>query len=273
MLTGPFCANCGQAARDLHRPLWSLVSEAVGDFFSLDTRLVRTLRPLVFSPGHVAKEYLAGRRAAHVSPLRVYLIAALVFFGLFSVFPAQAPPVYVYTTGSADAEQIRSSARGSQVTIELPRRVWFGDRRFQEASARAHANPEGFAMAAYRHIQGGFILFVPVTALILVLFYRRQGYYVDHLVFTLYFHGFAFLIVALLFLLGRAAWLPELVAQPVRWVLMLWLAAAFPIALRRVYGGSWPVTVLKTIGYAVLYVIGFFIVVVPFILYMAVITF
>ena len=58
-------------------------------------------------------------------------------------------------------------------------------------------------MAAYRHIQGAFFLFVPVTALILKLLYRKRWYYADHLVFTLYFHTFAFLTLAALFLLGR----------------------------------------------------------------------
>ena len=57
-LTGPFCANCGQTARDFHRSLWTLLSELAGEIFGLDTRLMRTLRPLLLKPGLVTKEYL-----------------------------------------------------------------------------------------------------------------------------------------------------------------------------------------------------------------------
>ena len=274
ILTGPFCANCGQSVRDLHRPLQALLAEAGDHVFSLDTRFARTLWPLFRTPGHVTKEYLAGHRVVHVPPLRVYLIAALVFFGLFTVFPTRTPPVYIYTSGSAAAEEIRkNSARGSRVTIELPRTVLISDEKFQEASARALKDPDGFALATYRNIPRAFFLFVPIFALLLKLFYRRQGYYIDHLVFSLYYHAFVFLTFALLFLLGRATWLPGLLAGPLRWVLTLWLIAYLPMALRRVYGGSWPATALKTMGLGLFYLFGFVVIGFPFIILMAMITF
>src|SRR4029453_5441081 len=89
-LDGPYCSQCGQQAVDLHRPIRKLLSELIDDALSLDTRLVRTLRPLLFRPGLVTRDYLAGRRVAQVPPLRTYLISALVFFGLFSIFPNRA---------------------------------------------------------------------------------------------------------------------------------------------------------------------------------------
>src|SRR6185369_11684505 len=90
-LAGEFCSRCGQPAIDYHRPLSDLFSDVVGDILNLDTRLIRTLRPLMFTPGAVVKDYIAGRRASHVPPLKSYLIAALIFFGLFTIFPSQAP--------------------------------------------------------------------------------------------------------------------------------------------------------------------------------------
>jgi hypothetical protein len=273
-LTGPFCANCGQAARDFHRPLWTLLSEAVGELLSLDARFVRTLRPLLVAPGQVAKEYLAGRRVSYVPPLRAYLIAALIFFGLFTVFPTTSPPVYVFTAGSAEEAAVRAtSARGSRVTIELPEHVWFGDDRFQEVSARARANPDAFALVSYRNIPRAFFLFVPISARLLMLFYWKRGYFVDHLVFALYYHAFVFLGFSMLFVLGRATWLPGLLSGPLWWAIVLWLLAYLPMALRRVYGGSWLKTVLKSIGFGVLYLIGFVMIGLTFVGFMAVVTF
>jgi hypothetical protein len=86
-LTGPFCAHCGQSARDLHRPLRTLLVDALDEVFNLDARLVRTVRPLLFSPGRVTKEYLAGRRVEHLPSLRTYLITALVIGFLLGWLP------------------------------------------------------------------------------------------------------------------------------------------------------------------------------------------
>lgn len=268
-LTGPFCASCGQSADDLHRPFRSLLADAFGEVFSLDTRFARTLWPLLTRPGRVTKEYLSGRRVAHVPPLRTYLIAALVFFGLFSLFPTKSPPVYVSTVGTPEAARARSAA-GNKVTIELPEHVWFGDRRFQEVSARARANPEAFAQAAYRNIPRAFFLFLPIFALLLKVFYWKQGYYFEHLVFALYFQAVLFLTFALYFVVG---WLPGFLSEPLRVALMLWPLAYVPIALRRVYGGSRTITAVKTAPLVLIYMVVFLIFGLAFITYMAIITF
>lgn len=246
-----------------------MVADAADELFNLDARFARTLWPLLTRPGRVTKEYLSGQRASHVPPLRTYLIAALVFFGLFSLFPTNSPPVYVSIVGTPEAARARSAA-GNKVTIELPEHVWFGDRRFQEVSARARANPEGFALAAYRNIPRAFFLFLPIFALLLKFFYWKQGYYFEHLVFALYYQAFLFLTFALYFVVG---WLPGLLNEPLRVALMLWPLAYFPIALRRVYGGSWMLTAFKTVPLVLLCLVTFLIFGMGFILYMAVITF
>lgn len=246
-----------------------MLTDAVGEVFSLDARFARTVWPLVTMPGQVTKEYLSGRRAAHVPPLRTYLIAAVVFFGLFSVFPPESPPVYVFTTGTPEAARIKSMP-GNKVTVELPEHVWFGDRRFQEVSARARANPEAFALAAYRNIPRAFFLFLPIFAALLKLFYWKQGYYIEHLVFALYYQAFLFLTFALFFVAG---WSPGWLSLPFRIALVAWLFAYFPIALRRVYGGSGMVTAVKAAPLVLLYLMAFAIFVFGFVTYMAIITF
>ena len=246
-----------------------MVADAADELFNLDARFARTLWPLLTRPGRVTKEYLSGQRAAHVPPLRTYLIAALIFFGLFSVFPTKSPPVYVVTTGTPEAARAKN-AGGNKVTIELPERVWFGDRRFQEVSVRARANPEAFAQVAYRNIPRAFFLFLPIFALLLKVFYWKQGYYLEHLVFAFYFQAFLFLAFALYFVVG---WLPGVLSEPLRVALMLWPVAYVPIALRRVYGGSWTITALKAAPLVLIYMVVFLIFGLAFITYMAIITF
>jgi hypothetical protein len=94
-LAGEYCSRCGQQAIDYHRPFSALFGDVVGDVLNLDTRLIRTLRPLLFTPGAVARDYIAGRRASHVPPLKSYLIAALIFlaahFGSYLPRPISLP--------------------------------------------------------------------------------------------------------------------------------------------------------------------------------------
>jgi len=39
-----------------------------------------------------------------------------------------------------------------------------------------------------------FFVFLPLFALFLELLYRKQGYLVDHLIFSLYYHAFVFVM-------------------------------------------------------------------------------
>ncbi len=86
-LQGEFCAKCGQSAKDLQKPFVSLFVDVIGDVFSFDGRLARTIPALLFRPGHMTRSYLDGKRARYVPPFRLFLIASvaffLVFFGIF----------------------------------------------------------------------------------------------------------------------------------------------------------------------------------------------
>jgi hypothetical protein len=260
VLAGDYCSRCGQHAIDLHRPFSSLVSDAVGDILNLDTRLLRTLRPLMTKPGKVAKDFIAGRRAAHVPPLKSYLIAALIFFGLFTIFPSRAP-VRVFVEGSPEQEAARSEG-GSRTTFSLPPHISFYDEWYQGAVARAMKQPEEFAHAVYSNVPRAFFFLVPVFALWLELLYRKQGFLIDHLVFALYYHAFVFLEFTLLFLAARSGpYVTRYGAAALGLALTGWLFAYLPIALRRVYGGSRLMTGFKLAALAVLYVLTFFTVV------------
>ena len=104
-----------------------------------------------------------------------------------------------------------------------------------------------------------FFLFLPIFALLLELFYRRQGYFMDHLVFSLYYHAFVFLTFSLFFLVGMTrSWMPGVITLPVGIALLVWPLVYLPIGLRRVYGGSKRVTAFKLAGLGVLYLPALF---------------
>lgn len=85
-----YCGACGQLAQNFHKPLVNLIAEVLGDFFSLDGRVARTVPALLFSPGKITKSYLSGKRQRYVPPFRLYLLSSFIFFlALFSVGQSQ----------------------------------------------------------------------------------------------------------------------------------------------------------------------------------------
>ena len=79
-----FCPNCGQEKSTGPVPVGHLLHDAVDEFFKLDSKLGRSLKPLLTRPGFLTTEYIAGRRQRYVSPFRLYFIISAVFFLVFS---------------------------------------------------------------------------------------------------------------------------------------------------------------------------------------------
>ena len=67
------------------RGLWSVVYEFFREMFELDSRLFRTLKSLLFRPGHLSSEFSRNRRAAYMSPVRLYLFTSFLFFLVLSI--------------------------------------------------------------------------------------------------------------------------------------------------------------------------------------------
>ena len=79
-LTGRYCPECGQPAIDYRRSFGSLLADAADAFFNLDERFLKTFWLLLLKPWSLTNEFVEGKRVRHVHPLRVYLIASVLFF-------------------------------------------------------------------------------------------------------------------------------------------------------------------------------------------------
>ena len=76
-----FCPTCGQRqADDLVPTLGEWIAETADELLLVEARLPRTIRALFWPPGHLTREWRRGRRASYVTPLRLYLLAAVPFF-------------------------------------------------------------------------------------------------------------------------------------------------------------------------------------------------
>ncbi|MHC4925362.1 MAG: DUF3667 domain-containing protein, partial [Planctomycetota bacterium] len=77
---GEYCPACGQRAGGLDQPLGAFAREFTEEAIGLDSRIRLTVPALFLRPGEIAKEYVEGRRARFVPPIRLYLLSSFVMF-------------------------------------------------------------------------------------------------------------------------------------------------------------------------------------------------
>jgi hypothetical protein len=80
ILLGPHCYECGQPVKGLVRHFSSMLGDLLDTFLQLDTRITRTLSPLLLRPGFLTREYFAGRRVRYVSPVRLFFFLSVLAF-------------------------------------------------------------------------------------------------------------------------------------------------------------------------------------------------
>lgn len=74
-----FCPNCGQETQ-LDTTIKSLLSHFLSDYFTFDSKIIRSVAPLITKPAFLTKEYLAGKRSQYIQPLRLFIFLSIIFF-------------------------------------------------------------------------------------------------------------------------------------------------------------------------------------------------
>ncbi|MEM8560046.1 MAG: DUF3667 domain-containing protein, partial [Bacteroidota bacterium] len=120
-LVGPYCAACGQKDQPLRQPVHRVVIETAAEVLGIDGRLWRTLAQLLL-PGRLTRVYLNGRRTRFVRPLRLYLLATLLFFFLVNVLDPVGSSTGLEPVAAADTT-ITAAARIAELDSALAERT------------------------------------------------------------------------------------------------------------------------------------------------------
>ena len=256
MLAGEYCASCGQHAVDLDVPLGKFLAEFLRESFALDSTLFRTLRPLLLKPGFLAQEYLAGRRARYVPPIRLYLVLSVILFILlaWSTGPATVRTdvsagdgVIAFAGSTTDStaageEPVARGAEDATPETTAPDDGVASDSTFQQrlaaSVARAAEDPDRFTQAFLDRVAQVIFVLLPAFALLLKILYR-QRLYIHHLIFSVYFHSFTFAVM----IVGTV--IEVLGFETVSDLFLLVIPVYLLIGMKRVYTQPWPRTVFK----------------------------
>jgi uncharacterized protein DUF3667 len=228
-LTGKYCPACGQKTvdrRDLSvKRFFGHVFNELTDLQS--NKILRTFGALLFKPGLLTSEYLAGKKGFHIGPVRLYLTFSAIYF-LF------AWGVLSDVRGGGAQRMSRSTP-----VVAMARQRGIDP---QTLADRIQSKAERFA---------GVLRFASVLVsgvFLSLLYFKLRRYYVEHLIFSFHYYSFDFFcksLFALIFVVTAAlgARMPVMVLNFFYPVAFLYLV----FALRRVYRQSWPWTLLKSL--------------------------
>lgn len=273
-LTGTFCASCGQRDVPPYPSVRELVEDAAAEFSGWDGRLATTLRDLIRRPGILTREFLEGRRVRYISPIRLYLVASLVYFLLAASAPIvrleSGQPVFeglrvgaTTTKGNQPgAERVGNAARQS-IENQQPLTPAERDSALKDIARapalirpllrRAVEDPGGFKRRILETMPRMLFVLLPVFAGILALFYRGRKY-PEHLYFAIHLHAFIFLALAMA-PLAKFTRMP-LLAAAVGLIAVIWIPVYATLAFRRVYGGSLIRTLMKELAIGAIYCVA-----------------
>lgn len=246
-----FCAACGQRDIPAYPTVRELAEDAFAELSGWDGRFAVTIRSLIARPGMLTREFLRGRRARYISPLRLYLVASLVYF----VIAAAAPEL---ESESRDGVTVSRGVQVSVTTGGSDRATAL--RQIEDAPAairpflrRALEDPQGLKRGIYETMPRVLFALLPVFAFIVALFYRGRRY-PEHLYFAIHLHAFIFLALTIPELLSFTR--SRMLSDGASIAVAIWIAVYATLAFRHVYGGSLVRTIAKELGIAATYGLG-----------------
>jgi hypothetical protein len=218
-LNGEYCSACGQRDVELKVPLNGLIKELGEELLSFDSRLFHSLRPFLWKPGALTVEYVSGKRTRYISPFKLYFFMSFLYFFFAAIM--ETPPQKAVQTSPVNVDSLLTSVHAdSIVTMKMNRGMKltfakddsgiverkFGH-RFAAGLRKAESDPQLLFDKLREHTPQIIFLFLPLFALLLKLIYIRSNiYYIQHIVFTFYFHSYVFFVLLLLALLNSTGW-------------------------------------------------------------------
>ena len=307
-LLGRYCAQCGQPAIDYRRSFRHVIVDVLDSFLNWDSKFFATLALLIVKPWRLTNDFLAGKRVRYVHPLRLYLLASILFF-FAANYSAKSIHVQAGNLSPKDRAQLEAELKNENIPPEARRKIEralnlssspspaaraeekaspkpeepgasdegdFGPvpqmgskTRADEPAFFQSSNPSTpfetwlesrakekigehgtklqlFLATLFNNLPYMMLCCIPLFAFVLkILYIRRHIFYIDHLIYALHIHTFAYVAIMLIVLLTIG--LKRLAPSTTGWIAILWLAFAVQIflSIQRVYRQGWFISVIK----------------------------
>jgi hypothetical protein len=262
-----FCSGCGQENHDMNVPVSHLLTEVFETIFHFDSKSIRTLWALALKPGFLTSEFIRGRRARYVTPIRLYIFISFVFFLLLSLSsghsdePAETAAqrtstgnlgITFYGIISSELQGLRDSQIDSLMQARNIQLTALNKYVVHQIAKTQNGREGNFVHLIIKTFSYMVFLLMPFFGFLVYVFHRKRArHYIGTLVFSLHFHSFTFFALSILLLLGR---IPGI--SPITLIAPIILATYLFLSLRSVFGGSRLSTLLKTMTIGALYIVA-----------------
>jgi hypothetical protein len=257
-VSGRYCHHCGQKQRTPHDyRLLHFLLHAFHELTDLDSKVLRSIRYLLFNPGKLTAEWRTGREESFIKPVRLFILVNIFYFIFLHFFPVIS---IVVPLDAQYRMEIYSHAIRPIV-----------DEKIKSSHTTYDKFAKSYDEASSEQAKTLVILMVPLFALVLaVLYFFQHRYFVEHLVFSLHFYSFLLLLISLgLMVLTKLAVfgahlfgfkIQESIFHEDAWLTYssgILIVVYLIVAIGRVYGGKWWINVLRALflSYGVLIVL------------------
>lgn len=297
-----------------HETFWHMVQHFLYDITHFDSKFFDSMKYLLLKPGFLPKEYMKGRRASYLNPIKKYVFTSAIFFLLFFSFLVKPGTIEVNLNSplnkkeraeiikEGEAELAKNPNNDkwkialqmlkdtSKVLTQQDLANYWDDFTFISVSGRKYKNlheydsvqknlakkdrdgwvkkiiqKKNFQLKEkYKNNPGNwtkklvdtflhklpYMLFVslPLFALFLKLLYirRKNFFYADHGIFSVYHYIFTFILLLLVFGLDKLDTLTGWdIFSILEIVLFLSGGVYLYLSMKQFYGQGWGKTLLK----------------------------
>ncbi len=233
---GNFCPNCGQSVKDYEKPFGLLLYDLMGNIFAFDTRLWKTLKAVLFQPGKMASEFIAGHRVRYMPPFRLYVFISFIFFLLLNTVTLNTIENNYKQSGDAIVKLANNNRKNfilfNSKDIEIAQEdtlvsknpeIEEADKEDKEVLDHfkdINSHPEYYLPQFFKYLSWFLFLLMPLYGAMLWLFFRKSyEYYLGHLIFAINQHSFLFIIFIIMMLLSY--FLPGVASAINGWLFLL----------------------------------------------------
>jgi len=285
-LQGEYCHRCGQQNKQYMRSVFAVVGDLFGEIGHWDSRFYRTLRGLFLNPGFLSLEFVNGRHASYVPPLRLYFFISLISFMIFTSlinFEIKPPTQAELEEAQQAQQQIQESlpnemtpfvndkgsmAEPPDVSLEgtdIPFMTAEEELRLEKKLKYLIQNPAQFSQKLVAMTPQMMLLMLPFWALSLKLIYLfGHRYYLEHLTVALHTHAFMLLTLMIIIVITELtqsmiglpmwSWLATL-GDWTKDILFIWLLIYLLLTQKRFYQQGWATTILKFMVSGLIYLL------------------
>lgn len=153
---GKYCHICGQENLEPKETFWGLATHFVYDVMHFDGKFFSTLKYLLTKPGFLSQEYLRGRRASYLHPIRMYVFTSAIFFIIYFSFvskPDETAKQINVTSGEVlqnELDKLKDSLYHSQDSLQ---KIKIGKKisEIEQATKIASDNEADSSQKKYNH--------------------------------------------------------------------------------------------------------------------------